>query len=276
MTRPPVRKRRRAQRRPAEEENALSALGISPRQQRALKVAGVTVAVVAASVLLTSVIAALGGGRGAGESGSADIGPAVPATYRGWPSPTLFAPIGDRGGDAAPLTVKEVFSAKTLKAEKLTVKLVGSTADDDCAAAVWGEELLELLADAECTQALRGLYLSGDKRYVAQYTLFNLRDVEAANGLIEQMSTLYRGGWVRAISTPGVTVPAEGYTEGSGHAMGHYAGLIWIARADGEEPTPSDDFVTLSLAVRGAEKAIYRRVVAASGSPAGAHTAVPR
>ena len=45
--------------------------------------------------------------------------------------------------------------------------------------------------------------------------------------------------------------------------MGHYAGLVWIGRADGAEPGARDDFVSLGLTVRGAEKAVFRRVVAA-------------
>ncbi|SDR11524.1 hypothetical protein [Thermostaphylospora chromogena] len=275
MSRAPARRRRRPARprprpsarprpRPVDGGGRV-AFSLSDHQQRLLKVVGTVVGVVAASVVITAVIASLGGGEVAREDVSADIGLPAPSDYRGWASPGLFAPIADRKTDSKPLTVNEVFGSKTLKADKAAVKLVDRRLDDDCAAAAWGE-LVERLADAGCSQALRGLYVSSDKRHVLQYTLFNLRDVEAANTLVEELSTGHRSGWARVLESRKAVFPGDGYSEGSGHAMGHYAGLVWLARADGGEPRPGDDFVALSLAVRGAEKAVYRRVVTVTGT----------
>ncbi|RBQ20387.1 hypothetical protein DP939_11405 [Spongiactinospora rosea] len=282
MSRAPARRRRRtapprrtpppAPRRtpppPPLEENALARWGLDHRQQRILTIIAVTAGVIIAAVALTYAITGLGGGVSAGETESATSPvQARPDAYHGWASTPVFAPIAARTADARALTVKEVFGQKTLKAGKISLKLVATKLDGDCAAAAWGAPLTERLAAGECNQALRGLYASADNRYVAQYTLFNLRDTEAANTLVNDLETLHRGGWAAALPAERAAMPRDGHTEASGHAMGHYAGLVWIGRGDGAEPAASDDFVTLSLAVRGVEKSVYRRIVAASGTP---------
>ena len=87
-------------------------------------------------------------------------------------------------------------------------------------------------------QAARGIYTSSDGRYVAQYTLLNLRDTASADALVQTLTTLHRGGWVQILETDKAVFPVGGHTEGSGHAMGHYAGLVWYGRADGADPAP--------------------------------------
>jgi len=191
-----------------------------------------------------------------------------PDVYKGWPSSKVFAPIAESKADPKPLTVKDLF-AKTLKEGRVTLRLAGAPRlETDCVAAIWGQGLADLLTQGGCTQVARGLYASADGRYIAQYTLFNLRDTASADTLVNTLTTLHRGGWARQLETPRATFPAGGHTEASGHAMGHYAGLVWIGRTDGAEPGPRDDFVSLSLTVRATEKAIFRRIVAASPAPA--------
>ncbi|GAA5052526.1 hypothetical protein HNP84_001489 [Thermocatellispora tengchongensis] len=254
---------------PPPDEHVLARFGITRKQQRILTVIGVTAGSIIALAGLTAAIASLGGGTFDEEPGAAAVAVAVnlPDDYQGWGSPALFAPIATREADPAPLTTKEVFGAKTLKAGRITLRLVASDTVADCGAAIQGQEVADLVAEGGCTQAVRGLYLSADRRYVAQYTMLNLADTEAANTLVEELKTRYRGGWALALASEKAALPVGGHTEGSGHAMGHYAGLVWIARTDGAEPGRTDDFVSLTLAVRGAEKAVYRRVVAKTGVP---------
>jgi hypothetical protein len=248
---------------------ALTEWGLTERQQRILMRIGTGVAVLVAAVVLTVLVNRVAGlsnvpQAAAGDSLANDL--ALPDDYQAWPSLKQFAPIGDHKADSAPLTAQEIFGEKTLKNGKLVLKQLQRKADGDCSVAVWSDELAAKLAESGCTQVVRGLYRSADGKYVAQYTLFDLSGVAAADGLVQALTTLHRGGWVRPLT--GDVFPAGGYTESSGHAMGHFAGLVWVGRADGAEPQPKDDFVALSLAVRGAEKAIFRRVVAASGSSA--------
>lgn len=240
-------------------------------QQRVLTAVGVILAVLIGGAGLTYVVSRVGVHEPPAEQGgsAADIGLPHPEEYQAWPSPALFGPIADRAADRTPLRAEEVFAVRTVKSDKLTLKLLNRRLDD-CAPAMWGGSALASLAGTGCTQAVRGLYLSADRRYVAQYALFNMADAKKAADFVQHMATLYRGGgWVRALESDAATFGVDGYAEGSGYAMGHYAGFVWVARADGQEPTAKDDFVSLTLAARAAEKAIYRRVVAVTGpSPA--------
>ncbi|MFC6082844.1 hypothetical protein [Sphaerisporangium aureirubrum] len=245
---------------------ALSERGLNERQQRILTAVVVILVVLIGGTALTFVVSRLGVRDPVPEQGSAaDIGLPHPEEYQAWPSPALFGPIADRAADRTPLRAEEVFAVKTVRSDKLTLKLLNRRLDS-CAPAMWGGSALARLAGTGCSQAVRGLYLSADRRYVAQYTLFNMANAKAAGDFVQQMATLYRGGgWVRALESDAAAFGTDGYAEGSGYAMGHYAGFVWVARADGREPTAKDDFVTLTLAVRAGEKAVYRRVVAVTG-----------
>ena len=232
-------------------------------------IVGSVVGVVVAVVGFILAVNAIGGTYVPERAASSAIGSRPrPDTYKGWASPKLFAPIAQSEADPKPLTLKDVFAEKTLKGDKITLQLAGTHLDADCAAAVWGQELVDLLAQGGCTQAARGIYTSSDGRYVAQYTLLNLRDTASADALVQTLTTLHRGGWVQILEADKARFPVGGHTEGSGHAMGHYAGLVWYGRADGADPGPRDDFLSLGLTVRGAEKAVFRRVVAADPSAA--------
>lgn len=244
----------------------LSEWGLSDFQQRILLGVGSVVAVLASACGLTLAVNAIGGEDAVPHIAAADsLGQARPDDYQGWPSLKQFAPIADRKADARPLTAQEIFTAKTLRTGRVTLKRAEVSLDAGCSGVVWGAELAEELAKAGCTQAVRGLFASSDGTYVAQYTLLDLSGVQAANGLVEALNTLHRGGWVMPL--PSQKAVFRGYTEASGHAMGHYVGLVWIGRTDGAEPSPRDDFVTLALTVRESEKAVYRRVVAVAGVP---------
>ncbi|MFJ2029488.1 hypothetical protein [Streptosporangium sp. NPDC087985] len=262
----PTRKRRRT---PAKEQTwnipQLEERGFSRSQQRLLVVAVSVIGVLVSAVVLAFVIGSMGNDFVPGRATAAAISTQPrPDAYRGWVSPKLFSPIAQSKADPAPLTLKDVFAEKVLKEGTTTLKLAATKLNADCSAVVWGQGLADQLAQAGCTQAARGVYASADGRYVAQYTLLNLRDTASADALVQSLTTMHRGGWTRPLESGRARFRSGGYTEGSGHAMGHYAGLVWIGRADGAEPGARDDFVSLSLAVRGAEKAVFRRVVAAA------------
>ncbi|MEU4834945.1 hypothetical protein [Streptosporangium sp. NPDC023615] len=274
---PPSRKRRRGPgptRRvsgpaPSWSIPRLEEWGLTPTQQRLLMVLASVAGVLVAAVALTLGISAIGNDFVPERAVTSVAGTeSRPEVYRGWPSSEVFGPIAQSKADPRPLTVKELFAARTLKEGRTTLRLADARLDPDCASVVWGRELTDLLARGGCTQAVRGLYASADGRYVAQYTLFNLRDTASADALVNGLTTLHRGGWVQPLQSPRAVFPADGHTESSGHAMGHYAGLVWFGRTDGAEPGPRDDLVSLALTVRGAEKAIFRRIVAVAPAPA--------
>ncbi|MBO3745370.1 hypothetical protein J5X84_04760 [Streptosporangiaceae bacterium NEAU-GS5] len=287
--------------------DTLSELGLSGGQQRIVVVIGVVVAVLAAAFGLTLVVNWIGGSNPpAGLPENDVLGHPRPVTYQGWPSLKEFGPIADRKADAPALTVAEIFGAKSLRVvspvrqpaaspspqptataspavaqQPLTLRRVATKLDTSCASAVWGEGLIELLSDGGCTQAVRGLYASVDGTYVAQYTLFNLADQQSADEVVHELATLHRGAWTVPLTSDKAAF--NGYSEASGQAMGHYAGLVWVGRVDGAEPTAADDFVSVTLAMRDVEKALFKRIVTVSGvqpirvapAPSGQSTAQP-
>ncbi|GII54013.1 hypothetical protein Pth03_24020 [Planotetraspora thailandica] len=244
----------------------LSEPRMSDSQRRVLVWTGSVTAGLATAVGLVLLANSIAGGSTVPEEPSSDpFGQARPAAYEAWSSPKQFGPIADRSADKAPLTAKEVFGTKTLSEGKIALKRVGTRLDKSCADVVWGSDLARRLAAADCQEAVRGLYTTADGTYVAQYTLFNLSDVKAADNLVDDLKGVSQNAWVRPLDP--AKAGFQGYTEASGQAMGHFVGLSWIGRADGAEPGPKDDFVMLGLAVRDTEKALYRRVVAVAGVP---------
>ncbi|SES78687.1 hypothetical protein SAMN05421811_101338 [Nonomuraea wenchangensis] len=246
----------------------LTAMGLRPGQQKLIVIVTSVVGAVAALAGVALFATSLGKYAPDREASAALLGPntTLPQVFRGWNSPRLFDPLADRAKDAKALTEKEVFGQSELSVDKKQrLKLVAKRLDSDCSAAVWGEGLTERLSDAGCTQAARGLYLSSDGRYVGQYTLLNLKDGQAATELVNALDTLYRGGWARPLPSSKGSFPAGGYSEAGAYALGHYVGLVWLGRLDGAEPGVKDDYVSLTLGLRGAEKAVYRRVVAITG-----------
>ncbi|MEU6724229.1 hypothetical protein ABZ917_11010 [Nonomuraea wenchangensis] len=246
----------------------LTAMGLRPGQQKTIVIVASVIGAVAALAGVAIFATSLGRYTSDREPSAALLGPdtTLPQVFRGWKSPKLFDPLTDRAKDAKALTEKEVFGQSELSVDKkLRLKLVAKRLDSDCSAAVWGEGLTERVSDAGCTQAARGLYVSSDGRYVGQYTLLNLKDGQAATELVDALQTLYRGGWARPLPSSKGSFPAGGYSEAGGYALGHYVGLVWLGRVDGAEPGVKDDYVSLTLGLRGAEKAVYRRVVAITG-----------
>ncbi|MBP2702279.1 hypothetical protein JOL79_00530 [Microbispora sp. RL4-1S] len=262
-------KRKRRPTAPAERwtGSALSEFGLSEGQQKVLRWGGSVVGLIALALVLTLTVNAFAGGQTAASPAQPDsaLGQARPSAFQAWPQVKEFAPIADRKADGSPLTVQELFGARTLSSGKVTLRRIAGRLDPGCASVVWGEALAGALSSAGCTQAVRGLYATANGVYVAQYTMFNLADEQAANEFVQSLDTLYRGGWVRPLESQKAAFGA--YSEGSAQAMGHYAGVIWIGRSDGAEPGEKDDFVMLGLAVRSAEKALFRRVVKVAGLP---------
>lgn len=244
--------------------------GMRPERQRLLVIIATVVGVLVAGAGLVAAMESIGAYSPERRASAAVAGPdaTLPQVFHGWSSPKLFDPVADRVKDGRALTEKEVFGQRELPvSRKLKLKLVAKQLDADCSAALWGETLVEQVSEAGCTQVARGLYTSSDGRYVGQYALLNLKDAQSAAEVVESLKTLYRGGWTRPLNSSKGSFPAGGYSEAGGYALGHYVGLVWVGRADGTEPGPKDDFVSLTLALRGAEKAIYRRVVSITGPP---------
>ncbi|WP_046471665.1 hypothetical protein [Allosalinactinospora lopnorensis] len=179
----------------------------------------------------------------------------------------VFEPIATRPGGAEPLTEEKVFgNAEELELDDLELTLRDSQVTDTCTSLVWGEELAETLADGSCTSAASGVYQDPDDDYVAQFTLFDLEDQEAANRVAQAVDPTDH------TTEPGFLLPQdteiqglrEGYSQATTQVMGHYLAVYWVARADGGEPGDDTTMATLNVVAMSASVAVYEEVRDAS------------
>ncbi|ASU83490.1 hypothetical protein CDO52_12465 [Nocardiopsis gilva YIM 90087] len=192
----------------------------------------------------------------------------VPRLYQGQTESTdVFAPIAERPKDAEPLKEKEVFA----DAEKLSLKdyellLDDSEVTDTCTAVVWGEQLQQALVDGSCGSAARGVYQDQNKKFVAQFTLFDMSDAEAAGKVATALDINDPTN-----TEPGFLLPLdddikglhEGYSQATAQVMGHYLAVFWVARADGSDPGDDDSMATLNVAAMEAGVYVLEEVKAA-------------
>ncbi|MCW2946234.1 MAG: hypothetical protein JWR24_2951 [Actinoallomurus sp.] len=186
------------------------------------------------AVIVAAALVVLGDG---GHKAAAPTAPPVaaggpvPSAYSQAPSTPVFEPIGKRSADARPLTADEVFGTKTIvdADSKASLKLAASKIDAQCTAAVWGGGLAGQLQRAGCTQATRGVYT--DKHFAAMVTIFNLADSSSADRLVAAADPKSGNGFALPLTT--ARPFGQAFSIARGLAMGHYAVITWVQRADG-------------------------------------------
>ncbi|GAA3976419.1 hypothetical protein FOF52_02690 [Thermobifida alba] len=172
----------------------------------------------------------------------------------------IFDPIAERAADAEPLTEEEIFgSVEELSLGGMDLTLRDSEVTDTCTALVWGEELAQTLSTGACTSAARGVYQDGNGEYVAQFTLFDLADAEAASATLRSLDSPQSPGFVLPMLED-VEGLHTGYSQATAQAMGHYVAVFWVARADGAEPSGDDSMATLNVAAMDAALVVYEQV----------------
>lgn len=184
------------------------------------------------------------GGAGGDQPGSA-AGQYRPHYYDATKSWSLWDSLNTAAQDPRPMTLSEVFGdseakSQTNSIEHVTMTLQGTgRLDGDCTGAVWGAALKTAVRSYGCTQVIRAAYVSPDRRWVGQLAIFNLRDVNAANTLIQDMDPEQGNkGFFLPVSGPS---PVDGFGRGStaasGGAYGHFVVVGWAGSADGGEGT---------------------------------------
>ncbi|GAA4616888.1 hypothetical protein GCM10023195_75190 [Actinoallomurus liliacearum] len=191
------------------------------------------------------------------EQAGAPAGGPLPSVYSAASSTAVFAPIAKRTADPSPLTANEVFDEKKISDQdaKASLKLTASKLDARCADTVWGQPLIRLLQQSGCTQTTRGVY--GDKNFTAMVTIFNLADSTAADRLVAAADPRTGNGFVRPLGEDGAF--GQGFSTARGVAMGHYAVITWVRRADGSGSETDPKLVSLLVTI-GPPPAIVGRV----------------
>ncbi|WP_159942208.1 MULTISPECIES: hypothetical protein [unclassified Nocardiopsis] len=179
----------------------------------------------------------------------------------------VFGPIGERPADAEPMSEDTVFgSVEEIGLDDMKLELRQGTVTDSCTSLVWGQDLGQSLIDANCVQAASGLYTDADEKYVAQFTLFDLANAEAAAEVERALDPANaENGAGFLLTQTGEEVPGlqDGYSQANAQVMGHYLAVYWVAETDGSPPGDNTDMATLSVAAMNASRYVYEEVVAA-------------
>ncbi|MCO5967311.1 hypothetical protein [Actinoallomurus soli] len=207
------------------------------------------------------------GGPAAGQPGSAG-GQSKPSYYNATKSWSLWNNLNTASQDSKPMTTDEVFGdaeakAQTNNIEHITMQLQGNgRLDADCASTVWGPALKAALQGDGCTQAIRAAYVSSDQKWVGQLVIFNLRDVNAANTLIQDLDPQAgnKGFFLPVSGASPVDRFGKGATGASGGAYGHFVVIGWAGAADGNASEP-DTIAPASLTERAGKTFLFSRNV---------------
>lgn len=153
-------------------------------------------------------------------------------------------PLGSRDTDAEPLSIDELFGAGQLDPEGGAIyQVLGSELLDECADAAT-EQMVALLATADCSQIARATVSQPDSPYLATVGVVNLADETAAVHLRDQLDGGSGGGFTA------LRVDGDGQDLGLNptilgfSAYGHYLLYAVVGRADGKAPDRDDKAVT--------------------------------
>lgn len=223
-----------------------------------------------AAALIAVVVAAvavvmLTGGGGDDEK----VRQAVPTAYAPDYLGEGFAKLGARSADGRAITEGEAFSAKSLKSAKYSFTLAASKLSSDCKAATWGGRLQADLAKYQCTQVVRGAYVSADKKHVGQFFVINLVSEEGVKQILRDLDPAAGTGWVAPLDAPGVPAFGSGFSAAYTRTYGHYAVGTWVERAGGQQPASLNEMIDVSLVIENAADFLYGRLDLVSGGRAG-------
>lgn len=178
--------------------------------------------------------------------------------------------LNSREDDQRPLNEGELFERNNeeISSQSIDFTLRDSDLTDDCSEAVWGTQVQDALAEAECTQAGRATYVSD--AYFGVAAIFNLADTESSQDVAAAME-LPDTEEDEAPGDPGfVLAPSgegpfdrlgEGYGAADAIISGHYLVVVWVQP---EESESVDERVTLSsplVALANFRDPLYRRLV---------------
>ncbi|MFL1429474.1 MULTISPECIES: hypothetical protein [unclassified Nocardiopsis] len=178
----------------------------------------------------------------------------------------VFGPINERPEGLEPMTEETVFGpVQEVELDGMELELRDGAVTDSCTSLVWGDGLGQSLIDANCVNAASGVYTDADQDYVAQVTLFDLADADAATEVEAALDpTNVESGAGFLLSRTNDEIPGlqDGYSEATAQVMGHYLAVFWVARTDGSPPGDDTDLAKVTVASMNAVPYVYNEVIA--------------
>ncbi|MFY7066746.1 hypothetical protein ACOQFV_12875 [Nocardiopsis changdeensis] len=179
----------------------------------------------------------------------------------------VFGPINERPEGLEPMTQEAVFDpVQEVELDGMKLELRDGAVTDSCTSLVWGDDLGQSLIDAGCVNAASGVYTDADEEYVAQVTLFDLSDAEAATEVeaaLDPNNVESGAGFLLSRTNDEIPGLQDGYSEATAQVMGHYLAVFWVARTDGSPPGDDTDLAKVTVASMNAFPYVYNEVIAA-------------
>jgi hypothetical protein len=217
--------------------------------------------------------------RSGSEEGGAAPVQARPATYQIVDSGNMNTVLASREDDTRALNEGELFerSNAEISSQSLEFALRDSDLTEDCSQAVWGQDLRDALAAADCTQAARATYVSDT--YFGVASVFNLADVEGSRAVAAAMAEPEEAGEGEeasgAASDIGFVVPpsgedpfdrlGQGYSASDAIVSGHYLVVVWVQPTGSESVEERVSLSSPLVALANFRDPLYRRMVALRG-----------
>ncbi|MQM24978.1 hypothetical protein [Glycomyces albidus] len=159
-------------------------------------------------------------------------------------APEVVDPIASRETDAAPITVAELFGAETITPAGAAgpYEVLETEELADCAEAGL-EELATLLAETDCTQAVRATIVNPDGEYAATAGVLNLSTAAEAEELRAAIAAGLDGGFAVLRADGGAEELGRADTQLGYNTYGHYLMYVVIGYTDGEPLLEANDAV---------------------------------
>lgn len=159
--------------------------------------------------------------------------------------------ISSQQKDPAPLTEKEVFPAATIVVDpnRPPYQVVKTQLLGDCKTAAT-DQLVKVLANADCTQVVRATMKSPTGGFIVTAGVFNLRDENAASQVhdaVKPTVDAQKGRFIGFAAGNGTDVIVRSATELGWDTRGHFLMYCVIARADGKAFGTADQDATRQI-----------------------------
>ncbi|MFE9241981.1 hypothetical protein [Nocardiopsis sp. NPDC006938] len=226
-------------------------------------------ALVVALIALGTVLYLQFSGDDGGEQAARETRPALYKVQDSQDS-NMNTVLSSRESDTRPLNAGELFERHNseISGQSLDFTLRDSELVEDCSAAVWGDQVKQALADADCTQAGRATYLS-DGDVFGVVAVFNLADIEGSRAVAEALELPETEEGEEPVDPGFVLSPSgeepfdrlgAGYSAADAIITGHYLVVVWVQPGDSESVEERVSLVTPLVTLANFRNPFFRRI----------------
>jgi hypothetical protein len=172
-----------------------------------------------------------------GTQGSLSTAGATPSTQACVKQLGTYCHIEAATDDPTPLTAAELYPpAFTDETDKTSYSLVATKVDKTCANAVIGSSLVTALKAGDCTQVVRGSYVSGDNKIMGTIGVINLSTTNKAH---DAGKVVGENDFIAPLTSAKGVASKLGNGTGVVEAefKGHYLILTWSEFVNGTDPS---------------------------------------